>query len=173
MSGKTVKKPKKKRVNEKKVLQKLKSIKDKNKRLRVIKALSSIKRTWVGRVLSDCLDDPSEQIRDHLLIILGTWDHLNVDRLYPRLNKPPWYVKSVILKLFGVRKEQKSIPHIAKLISEPNVDVRRTAAETLGILGGKKSLALLSVLLKDQNHFVRASAEKAFKNASEIKFIPE
>jgi len=173
MSGKAVHKLKKKRVREKKVLQKLKSIQDKNKRLHVIESLSTVKRPWVGRVLSDCLDDPSEQIRDHLLLILGTWENLNVDRLYLRLNSPPWYVKSSILKLLGIRKEQKSIPHIAKLLSENNVDVRKTAAETLGILGGKKSLALLAVLLKDQNQFVRSSAEKAFKKASEIKFTPE
>lgn len=173
MPAKAVRKPKKKRVNEKKVLQKVKSIQDKNKRLHVIQALSTVKRSWVGRVLSDCLDDPSEQIRDRLLLILGSWDDLNVDRLYPRLNQPPWYVKSVILKLLGIRQEQKSIRHIAKLIKESNADVRKTAAETLGQLKGKKSLALLAVLTKDQNQFVRASAEKAIKQASAIKFTPE
>jgi len=173
MPRKAVRKPRKKRVSEKKVLQKVKSIQDKDKRLRVIKALSTIKRPWVGRVLSDCLDDPCEQIRDQLLLILGSWDNLNVERLYPRLNEPPWYVKSVILKLLGIRKEQESIPYIAKLISEKNVDVRKTAAETLGHIGGKKALALLAVLLKDQNQFVRASAEKAIKQASDIKFSLE
>lgn len=173
MSVKVVHKPKKKRISEKKILQKLKSIQDKDRRLHVIKALSTINRPWVGRVLSDCLDDPSEQIRDHLLVILGTWENLNVDRLYTRLNSPPWYVKSIILKLFGIRKEQKSIPHIAKLLSDDNVDVRKTAAETLGILGGKKSLALLAVLLKDKNQFVRSAAEKAIRKASEIKFTLE
>ena len=173
MPAKAVRKPKKKRVNEKKVLQKVKSIQDKNKRLHVIKALSTIRRSWVGRVLSDCLDDPSEQIRDQLLLILGSWENLNVDRLYPRLNDPPWYVKSVVLKLLGIRQDRNSIPHIAKLINESNADVRKTAAETLGQLKGKKSLALLSILLKDQNQFVRTSAEKAIKQASEIKFTPE
>jgi hypothetical protein len=173
MPRKAVEKPKKKRVSEKKVLQKVKSIQDKNKRLHVINALSTIKRSWVGRVLSDCLDDPSEQIRDRLLSILGSWDNLNVDRLYPRLNTPPWYVKSIILKLIGIRQEQKAIPHIAKIIHESNADVRKTAAETLGQLKGKKSLALLAVLLKDQNQFVRAAAEKATRAASDIRFTPE
>ncbi|MBN2245762.1 MAG: HEAT repeat domain-containing protein [Candidatus Aminicenantes bacterium] len=173
MPGKAVERPRKKRVSEKKVLKKVKSIQDKNKRLHVINALSTIKRPWIGRVLSDCLDDPSEQIRDRLLSILGSWDNLDVDRLYPRLNTPPWYVKSIILKLLGNRQEQNAIPHIARLIYESNADVRKTMAETLGQLKGKKSLALLAVLLKDQNQFVRAAAEKAIKAASEIRFTPE
>ena len=92
------------------------------------------------------------------------------DFIYSKLNTPPWYIKSSGLKILALRRDPDSVRYIKNTLSEPNAEVRRSAAKALGEIGGEKALALLSELSKDKNAFVRKSAEKALNKASHLKF---
>jgi HEAT repeat protein len=70
-----------------------------------------------------------------------------------------------------MRKNPATIPKIGQTLKDPNADVRASAAWALGETGGKEALAMLSGLTKDENNFVRISAEKALLKASQLKFI--
>jgi HEAT repeat protein len=69
-----------------------------------------------------------------------------------------------------MRKNPQSLAHISRVLTDPNADVRANAAWALGEIGGKEALALLSKLSKDENNFVRISAEKALLKASQLRF---
>jgi len=154
----------------KSVLGKIEAVKEKKKRLRIIKAISRIDAPWVAGVLLNSLEIPCEEIRDFIINELGHRENLNLDIFYQKLKASPWYVKSAILKIMGILKNPLSIKYIESVFKEHNVEVRRSAAQALGEIGGKDALALLVRLAKDKNHYVKRSAEEALRKASDLKF---
>ncbi len=153
------------------VYRKIKTTKDRNKRFKIIKALSHVNKPWVGEVLINSLDESCEDIRAYLIKELGQREDLDLELVYPKLKALTWHVKSSCLKILGMRKNPGSIPEISQILKDPNADVRATAAWALGEIGGKEALVALSGLTKDENNFVRISAEKALHKASHLKFI--
>lgn len=154
----------------KSVLRKIESTREKQKRFKILKAIVKLKASWVPKVLLEALSDPSESIREFIINELSQRESLNLNLVYQRMLKSPWYVKSAILKILGIRKESGAIKHIAFLLDDPNVDVRRSTTHALGEIGGKEALALLVRLTKDKNPYVRLSAEEALRKASNLKF---
>jgi hypothetical protein len=152
------------------VLRKIRSCGDKKRKRKIIKSITNLRDSWVNEVLLEALDDPSEGIRDVIIKELGTRENLNLNMIYPKMLRPPWYVKSSVLKILALRKKAHSINLIATLIKDPNAEVRRSAADALGEIGGESALVLLNKLAKDSNQFVRKSAEKALNKASRLKF---
>lgn len=152
------------------VLRKIKSTKEKQKRLKIIKSIAGVEGTWVNGVLVDALEDPSEEIRDFIIKELAQRENLKVDSLYQKLLRPPWYVKSAVLKLLGLKKDPLTLGLIEAVVNDPNADVRRSAARALGEIGGEEALLLLNKLAQDKNQFVRKSAEEGLNKASHLKF---
>jgi len=150
---------------------KIRETKDKNKRLRIIRSLFRLDTSWALDVLLDTLTDRSIEIRTYIIRRLEKKEDLDLSPLYNRLSKPPWNVKIEVLKILGHRKDQQSIPYIGQVIVDSNVDVRKTAAEVLGLLGGKEATAILVKLAKDSNPFVRKAAEKSLRETSDLKFM--
>lgn len=153
------------------VRKKIRSIPDKNTRLKIINALVRVEEAWVNRVLLDTLDDPCEKIRDVIILELSQRDNLDIQQVCKKLGGLPWYVKSSSLRILGSKKNPRTVNKIEAVIDDPNVDVRRTAAHVLGEIGGRDALALLAVLVQDKNRIVRKSAEQALEKASNIKFL--
>jgi len=153
------------------VLRKIESTREKQKRLKILKTIAKLKASWVPKVLLEALADPNEGIRDFIIKELGQREALNFTLLYQKLRRPPWYVKSAVLKILGLRKNPESIRHIKPLLDDPNVEVRRSITQALGEIGGEEALALLVRLTKDKNHYVKISAEEALSKASKVKFI--
>lgn len=151
-------------------LNKLKATGDKKIRLKLLQSMTDLKAPWVVDVLLGCLDDPYEEIGILTVSTLGTWEDINISMLYPFLTNAPWHVKNRVLKVLGIRKNPLCVKQIDKVIDDPNAEVRRTAAQTLGLIGGEEALALLVRLTKDKNPFVRKSAEKALQETSDLKF---
>lgn len=152
------------------VLRKIRSSPEKDKRLKIIKSITSVNDSWVSEVLLEALDDPSEVIRDFIIDELGKREQVNTNMLYQKLNKPPWYVKSSVLRILGIRKDPESVKLIDSTLEDTNAEVRRSAAQALGEIGGEEALNLLNRLAKDNNLFVRKSAEEALYKASHLKF---
>lgn len=153
-----------------KTLSKIRSTPDPCIRFKIIRALSRLHLHWVDDVLLESLNDPSEKIRDCLIRELGARRELDLERVYRRMSAPPWYRKSSCLRILGLRKDPNSVRRIEALLEDPNADVKRTAADALGEIGGRESLALLARLVRDDNRFVKTAAEKALLKASDIKF---
>jgi HEAT repeat protein len=152
------------------VLSKIESVKEKKKRLRIIKVIARIDAPWVPEVLLSALEIHCEEIQDFIINELGYRKDLNLDIFRQKLKASPWYVKSAILKIMGTQKNPLAIKHIKVVFKEHNVEVLRSAAQALGEIGGKEALALLVQLAKDKNHFVKISAEEALRKASKLKF---
>jgi len=152
------------------VLRKLSSLPDKDRRLKVLKAISRLQAPWVLRVLLEGLSDPCESNRDFLIKELSRREIWNFSPFYEKLSKPPWYTKSAVLRVLGQRKDSAAIPAIKKVLADPNVDVRKSAAEALGEIGGKEALALLVKLTKDGSAYVRQAASDALRKVSSVRF---
>jgi len=152
------------------VLRKLASLEDKDRRLKILKAIAKLKAAWVFRVLLESLTDPCETIRDFLVRELSQREAWSLNPFYERLRKPPWYVRSAVVKILGRRREASALPHIEPLLADSNVDVRKCAADALGEIGGKEALALLVKLTKDKSSYVRAAAAAAMRKVSRVRF---
>lgn len=152
------------------VLRKLKSHADKGKRLKILKAISRLKTPWVLRVLLEALSDHSESNRDFLVRELGKREIWNFSPVYEKLSHPPWYRKSAVLKVIGLRRDSAAVPAIRTVLADPNVDVRKSAADALGEIGGKESLSLLVELTKDTSAYVRQAAVSALRKISSVRF---
>lgn len=163
-------KEKKSRYYTESVLRKLASLENRERRLKILKAVSRLQASWVLRVLLNSLSDPCEKVRDFLIQELSQREIWDLDPLLERLKKPPWYAKSAVLKILGRRKESGALPFIEAILTDPNVDVRRSAAEALGEIGGKAALALLVRLAKDPSGYVRAAAAEAIRKVSAVRF---
>lgn len=152
------------------ILRKLGSIPDKDRRLKILKAISRLQTPWVFRVLLEALSDPYESNRDFLIKELSQREIWNLAPFYEKLALPPWYSKSAVLRILGQRKDGAAIPAIERALADPNVDVRKNAAEALGEIGGKEALSLLVKLTKDQSAYVRQAASGALRKVSSVRF---
>jgi len=152
------------------VLRKLGIIRDREKRLKMIRALAHFDAPWVPSVFLELLGDGLEQVRDLAVRELTRRPDCPSSAIYARLERPPWYAKSAVLKLLAERKEKDSIPHIRRLIDDPNVDVKRSAALALGAIGGSEARALLVILARDKSHYVRTAAEEMLEKLCDFKF---
>ncbi len=163
-------KDKKNRFYAEAVLRKLESLPDKDRRLKILKAISKLKASWVLKVLLAALADPCEANRDFLIKELSQREVWNLSPLYEKLHNPPWYVKSAALKILGRRKDAGALPSIEQALADSNVDVRKSAADALGEIGGKEALALLVKLAKDKSAYVRTAAANALRRVSRVRF---
>jgi len=93
------------------VSSKIESIKERRKRLRILKAIARIDAPWVPEVLLNALEIPCEEIRDFIVHELGHRQNLNLDIFHQKLKASPWYVKSAILKIMGILKNPRAIKY--------------------------------------------------------------
>lgn len=151
-------------------LNKIHSAKERQTRLKIIKGVAKSQVPWVSEVLIQSLEDPSEEIRDFIINDLGQRENLDLDLLYRRFRKPPWYAKTGCLKILGLRKSESSLEQMEIFLNDSNIEVRRTLAMVLGEIGNDKALALLSKLISDSSPFVRRTAQQALQKAGQLKF---
>ena len=151
-------------------LKKIQEATDKGTRLKIITRLANSKEPWVGKVLIQALEDPTEDIRKTIVAELANRENFDLNLLYQRLHKTPWYVKTGCLQILGLRKDASSLKNLESMVNDPNIEVRRTLAVVLGEIGGKKALALLAKLSEDASSFVRTPALQAIQEASQVKF---
>jgi hypothetical protein len=154
----------------KSVWSKIESVKERKRRLKIIKAIARIDAPWVPEVLLNALEIHCEEIRDFIIKELGHRKSLNLEIFQQKLKASPWYVKSAVLKIMGIQKNPEAIKYIKVVFKEHNVEVLRSAALALGEIGGREALVLLVRLAKDRNHYVKISAEEALRKASKLKF---
>ena len=144
--------------------------KDRQTRLKIIQGIANSKESWICEVLLQALEDPSEDIRNFIIEELSSKETLDLNLLYQRLHKTPWYVKTGCLRILGKRKKTSSVKYIESLINDPNIEVRRTLALVLGEIGGERALEILTRLSDDNSSFVRAPARQALHEAGQVKF---
>lgn len=152
------------------VLRKLDGLADKDRRLKILKAIAKLNAPWVLRVLVEALADPTERNRDFLIAELAGHEIRNPAILYDRLTLPPWYARSAVLKILAKRADSGALCAIEKTVADSNVDVRRTAAEALAEIGGEEALAVLVKLAKDKNSYVRQAARDALGKVTKVRF---
>lgn len=151
-------------------LQQIRHAQSKEERYELLQEIDRNPGDWATDALFSCLEDPCEKIRDFLIEALSRRNNLNPDQIQAKLHSSPWFVKSAIIKIFGRQKNPEWTGAIEEILTEPNADVRCTAAQALGDIGGKEALNLLLVLAKDSNRFVQSSAEKSLQKISDLKF---
>lgn len=152
------------------LLRKLDIIRDRGKKVRMLRALAHLEAPWVPAVFLELLGDAVEEVRDMAVRELSRRADWPVSAVYACLDRPPWFRKSAVLRLLAERKEKEAIPHIRRLIEDPNVDVRRSVALALGAIGGGEARILLVMLAKDKNIHVRTAAEEMIERLCDFKF---
>jgi len=145
--------------------------KNKEERLKVLRSIVRRDAPWIYDVLLNALADPIEEIRNYIVTQIAQKENLDLSVLYKRLSTPPWYIKIEVLKILGLRKNPNSAKHIEVTLSESNDAVRKAAATALGQIGGEVARNLLVKLTRDQNPFVRRTAEKSLNETSDLKFL--
>lgn len=152
------------------VLRKLDIIRDRGKKLRMIRTLGHLDLPWVPAVFIALLGDAVEEVRDLAVRELVRRDDWPSSAVYGRLDRPPWFAKSAALRILAERRDKEAVPHIRNLIDDPNVDVKRSAALALGAIGGREARALLVTLAKDPSRYVRTAAEQMLERLCDFKF---
>jgi hypothetical protein len=153
-------------------LRKLANTPDKARRLAIFKACAKVRAPWVEELFWESLGDTCELVRGFVFGELSSRRTLDLGLALSRLERPPWYAKSAVMKLLGIHKAEEALPEIKKAVEEtPNVEVRRAAAGALGEIGGEEALVLLVQLKKDSSPYVRQAAEQAIQKASGVRFI--
>ena len=153
-------------------LKKLAKTTDKKRRLAILKACAKVRAAWVEELFWEALGDSCEEVRGFIVRDLAARRTLDLGQALSRLERPPWYAKSAVLKLLGVHKAKDAVHDIRKAAEDTNnADIRRSAAEALGEIGGKEALRILVKLKKDPNTYVRQAAEEAIQKASEVRFV--
>ena len=151
-------------------LRKLAGTPDKSRRLVIIRAASRVRASWVELLFWEVLADPCEEIRDFVIKCLCAREELDISRALTRLERPPWYARSAVLRILGRRKMPEAIALIESVLGDDNADVRRAAAFALGEIGGKDSLRLLLRLKRDSSPHVRMTAEEGIFKISTLRF---
>ncbi len=153
-------------------LEKLARTPDKTKRLVILKACAKVRAAWVEELFWEALGDPCENVRGFLVGDLAGRRTLDLARALSRLERPPWYARSAVIRLLGIHRAKPAMPAIRKAVEDTvNVDIRRAAAEALGEIGGEEALGMLVQLKKDPSPYVRQAAEEAIQKASGVRFI--
>jgi len=151
-------------------LKKLDKTPDRDRRLRILRLCSGLDRPWVEPLLWRSLADPHELVRDFLVDTLVRRELSCLDLARDMLRRPPWFARCAVIKVATRRRMREMSAAAAALIRDPNVEVRRHAAEFLGEVGGKEALKLLVKMRKDANPYVRAEADRAIQKVSDIRF---
>lgn len=151
-------------------LQKLGRTPDKARRLRIVAACVKVRRAWSEELLWEALADPHQGVRDLAARELRDRPSLSPAWAARRVRRPPWYARSSALAIIGQRRLQEAFPLVLEASGDPNVEVRRAAAEALGEFGGEEALMLLVRLRKDASPYVRAAAEAAIGKTSGVRF---
>lgn len=151
-------------------LRKLGATNDRSRRLHILKACARLDPLWAEKVLWESLGDPCEEVRDYLVRVLAGRPAVRLEFAAARLARPPWYAKSSALRVFSLRKAAPTLPVIAGVLADPNVEVRRMAVRALGEIGGKGAVPLLLKMKRDENPYVRAEAVAYLDTLVDLKF---
>ena len=153
------------------VLRKVDILQNRDKKLRLLRSLARLSHPWVCAVLLELLADPIEEVRDLAVRELSEREDCPILSIYQKLAQPPWYLKSSILRILGNRRSPEAVKHIQSVVDDPNVEVKRSAAQALGEIGGKQARTLLVRLSKDTNPYVRMAAAEALDKICDFRFI--
>lgn len=151
-------------------LRKLGRTTDKARRLRIVAACARVPRPWSEELLWEALADPHQGVRELAVKELLGRPSLSPEWSAGRLRRPPWYARSLALAVIGRKRLEAAFPSVKEASEDPNVDVRRAAAEALGEFGGEAALRQLVRLRKDPSPHVRAAAETAIARTSGVRF---
>lgn len=151
-------------------LRKFDILQGREKKFQMMRSIAQLSRPWVPRVFVGLLADASDEIREVAARELAEREDCPLELLHDKLRRPPWYVKSAILRILGTKGKPESVRHIREVIDDPNVDVKRAAAQALGAIGGPESRTLLVRLTRDGNPYVRTAAAEALEKIVELKF---
>lgn len=151
-------------------LHKIDILQGRDKKLRMMRSIARETRPWVPRVFVELLSDASDEIRDAAARELAEREDYPLELLHEKLRRPPWYVRSTVLRILGTKGRPESIRPIREIIDDPNVDVKRSAAQALGAIGGPEARTLLVRLTRNDNPYVRTAAVEALEKIVELKF---
>ena len=152
-------------------LAKLARVPDRAGRQKIVAACAKVPHPWSEELLWEALADPNETVRDVVVRCLcERRPGLHAGWAMSRLRRPPWYARSSALAVIGRRRLREALPAIDAMTEDPNVGVRRAAAEALGEIGGDEAVRLLVRLRKDANPYVRTAAEEAIVRTSKVRF---
>jgi HEAT repeat protein len=152
------------------ILRKIDILQSRDRKFQMMRTIARLPRVWVPRVFVELLGDGSDEVRESAARELAERDDCPIEILYEKLRRPPWYVKSAILRILATKARPESLRSIREVIDDPNVEVKRAAAQALGAIGGPEARRLLVQLIRDGNPMVRIAATEALERIVELRF---
>jgi HEAT repeat protein len=152
------------------VLGKIAIIRDRDRKVRMIRSVAHIEAPWVPSVFLALLGDASEEVRDVAVRELAKREDWPREALYERFAQPPWFARSAALRIAALKKDAGAVRHIRRLVDDPNADVKRSAALALGEIGGDEARACLVKLTRDRSLPVRTTAVEMLDKLCDFKF---
>ncbi len=86
---------------------------------------------------------------------------MSIDERYPDLQHPDPSVRQRIMQQIAEEKDEDTIPQLIAVLNSSDAAYRRSAIQTLGVIGDDAIPALLERLANDSNDTVRASCSQA------------
>ncbi len=135
-------------------------------RVAVIQCLcdSTPRPTWLLSALADALQDPKEKVQRAARVGLLLYDPDHVKKFFAAKEWQKRRSAAKTLRFVQVEDERSpAIPLLVRLLQDPEAEVRRAAATSLGELAPHSRLAMteLKLALRDRQPAVRIAALKA------------
>ncbi len=86
---------------------------------------------------------------------------MTIDAIFERLKHPNPNLRSKAMWELAEARDENTIPRLMSILDEEDVDYRRTAVKTLGVIGADVVPYVVDSLLNSDNPTVRSSCAKA------------
>jgi len=151
----------------------LDAIHDKNRsievRSRALEAVAPLSLPQVKTVIIDAYQSHDFQLKVSSIYAMGkNCDPAWLSILLEELASADTEIRYEAACACGELEEEEVVPHLIKLIDDPDVDVQTAAIQALGKIGGAKAKDCLERCLNNASAVIRQAAEQAL-NDMEVK----
>jgi bilin biosynthesis protein len=85
---------------------------------------------------------------------------MSIDALFEKLKHPNPNLRSKVMWEIAEAKDENTIPRLMNILDQDDVEYRRAAVKTLGVIGAEVVPAVVDALLHNENPTVRSSCAK-------------
>ncbi|MEM8815243.1 MAG: HEAT repeat domain-containing protein [Pseudomonadota bacterium] len=113
-------------------------------------------------------------VRIHLINLLAKYDRTEVNRaLEAQLRDNNKMVRSAALSALGNRKDGVNIEAVARLLTDPDLDVLNKAVEMMVQIKHPNTMEYLAPALKDESEYARRAAVEVINEVGSVESVKE
>ena len=121
------------------------------------------------QILGELGDMKQRKLLCEILAELGKQE---IDVLADVLNDERWYLVRNITMILGMTKEPAAVKHLEKVLTHPNLKVRREVIKSLENINAEEAKQLFVVAMKDEDIVIRMRALKVLRRFKDPALFP-